>query len=373
MKGGFKIVKAFIQYIKTQKELLINLMNKKKSDREKVLNEINDKIEKMNLEIKISELDDRIVIISATRDKFKGKILNLFLIKIFGEEYRNNVWEIQEEYENQKYAEINNFFDLLAKKYEEGNSVFIEEISEENFDIKEKSDPVKLIKTNNNLNGNAESTGEAINLKTKYGKQKNSVFNTEDVFLKHPHKYEENIEEINNSSQREKIDQEIRNNIKNLSENSFLGFVESELKNDINNKSQENPLVFNDIKFKKYEKLKREIEIKEEKLLELINETKFFLEEKKFCKAVQNVNILAKADKSAVLNEERIKYSLEGILLRVIRFFVQRNMKNSEYWRYFTDRYEEKRKFYNDIVNLREYCGLRLNLENEEYEVKRRD
>ena len=373
MKGGFKIVKAFIQYIKTQKELLINLMNKKKSDREKVLNEIKDKIEKMNLEIKISELDDRIVIISATRDKFKGKILNLFLIKIFGEEYRNNVWEIQEEYENQKYAEINNFFDLLAKKYEEGNSVFIEEISEENFDIKETSDPVKLIKTNNNLNGNAESTGEAINLKTEYGKQKNSVFNTEDVFLKHPHKYEENIEKINNSSKREKIDQEIINNIKNLSENSILGFVESELKNDINNKSQENLLVFNDTKFKKYEKLKREIEIKEEKLLELINETKFFLEEKKFCKAVQNVNILAKADKSAVLNEERIKYSLEGILLRVIRFFVQRNMKNSEYWRYFTDRYEEKRKFYNDIVNLREYCGLRLNLENEEYEVKRRD
>ena len=117
-------------------------MNKKKSDREKVLNEINDKIEKMNLEIKISELDDRIVIISAVRDKFKGKILNLFLIKIFGEEYRNNVWEIQEEYENQKYAEINNFFDLLAKKYEEGNNVFIEEISEENFDIKE-NDPNK--------------------------------------------------------------------------------------------------------------------------------------------------------------------------------------------------------------------------------------
>ena len=60
--------------------------------------------------------------------------MKLLLIKIFGEEYRNNVWEIQEEYENQKYAEINNFFDLLAKKYEN-----VEVNLEEIYNARDKS------------------------------------------------------------------------------------------------------------------------------------------------------------------------------------------------------------------------------------------
>ena len=107
--------------------------------------------------------------------------------------------------------------------------------------------------------------------------------------------------------------------------------------------------------------------------MKLISETITLLEEKRFRKAIQNMEVLAKIDKSAVLNNKKIKYSLEGVLLRVIRFFIPRNLNNREYWAYFTGRYDEKVGFYNNIVSLRKYCGLELRYKSEEYEVNRKD
>ena len=83
---------------------LINLNDVKK---EKILKEINENIEEMKLDIKITELNKKMVFISAVKEKFKGKILFSFLEMIYGEECRDEIWETLEEYENKNYIEIN--------------------------------------------------------------------------------------------------------------------------------------------------------------------------------------------------------------------------------------------------------------------------
>ena len=333
----------------------------------------------MDLGIKISELNGKIVFSSAVRDRFKGKILNSFLMKIYGEEYRDQIWDMQEEYENKKYTEISSFFDLLEKKYKDEDTVFTgftEEIKDRNMKNKEILETVDIEiyvepeEINRKISDDLHSSRGNINLEPENKKQEKSASDIEDTLLKHSLKNEVNTEKVEVIIENGNTEKKIKNDIQKLSEKISQT---PGLKKGTDKQAKNNSAVFSNAEFRKYEKLKREIEIKEERLLKLINETKTFLEEKKFYKAVQNVDILAKTDKSTVLNEEKIKYSLEGILLRVIRFFVQRNVNNREYWGYFTDKYDEKRKFYNNIVSLREYCGLRPNLENEEYEVKRRD
>ena len=375
-KEVLEIAKAFIEYIKTQKEILNDLINQNKTEREKILGKINNNIEDMNLGVKISELNGEIVFISAVRDRFKGRILHSFLEKVYGQEYKDELWEIQEEYENKKYTKVSKFFDLLEEKREAEKSVFSEELKEErNFEI-----------LNVNICEKPAESGEYIN-RDLIGITKDSSVNialtseikgleiyepdvTEDLFLRKSAENNKNTENMSGLYEIKNNEQEIESNIKD-SQKKLTSKQDN--KENITNKEPIKFMKSNNTEFQKYENLKRTVKTKEEELLELINETKMLLEEKKFYKAVQNVGILAKADKSIFLNEEKIKYSLEGILLRVIRFFVPRNINNREYWEYFTSRYNEKAEFYNNILTLREYCGLRLRLENEEYEVKRTD
>ena len=393
-----KIAKVFIEYIRTQKETLNNLMNQNKKDREKMLNEINRNIEGMDLGIKISELYGEIVFTSAIRDRFKGKILNSFLEKIYGEEYKDEFWEMQEEYENTKYTEISKFFELLDKIYVYEETVSLGELKdgEVNSGDTENISDIKNSEMSNSETENVhkkseelskelysdlndfdviEAPYEDINLTEEIEEQKVVIQRSEEYILSK--KSAENKESTENEGNICKINdskQEKENNVSNLQKKPTLETItEEHAKERIQEKTQIKSLEPDNTEFQKFENLKREIKIKEEKLLKLINETKILLEEKKFYKAVRNVELLVKTEKSAILNEEKIKYSLEGVLIRVIRFFVPRNTNNREYWEYFTDRYDEKVKFYSNIVILRKYCGLKPKFENEEYEVKRTD
>ncbi|MCP1223056.1 hypothetical protein [Sebaldella sp. S0638] len=393
-----EIAKAFIEYIRTQKETLNNLKNQNKKDREKMLNEINRNIEGMDLGIKISDLYGEIVFTSVIRDRFKGRILNSFLEKIYGEEYKDEFWEIQEEYENTKYTEINKFFDLLDKVHVYGETVSLGELKdgEVNIGDTENIGDIKNSETSNSETENVhkkseelskelysdlndfdviEAPYENINLTEKIEEQKAVIQSSGEYTLSK--KSAENKESTENEGNICKINdskQERENNVSNLQKKPTLeSITEEHAQKRIQEKTQIKSSELDNTEFQKFENLKKEVEIKEEKLLKLINETKILIEEKKFYKAVRSLELLVKTDKSAVLNKDKIKYSLEGVLLRVIRFFVPRNTNNREYWEYFTDKYDEKVKFYNNIVRLRKYCGLKPNLENEEYEVKRTD
>ena len=373
-------------------------MNQNKKDREKMLNEINRNIEGMDLGIKISELYGEIVFTSAIRDRFKGKILNSFLEKIYGEEYKDEFWEMQEEYENTKYTEISKFFELLDKIYVYEETVSLGELKdgEVNSGDTENISDIKNSEMSNSETENVhkkseelskelysdlndfdviEAPYEDINLTEEIEEQKVVIQRSEEYILSK--KSAENKESTENEGNICKINdskQEKENNVSNLQKKPTLETItEEHAKERIQEKTQIKSLEPDNTEFQKFENLKREIKIKEEKLLKLINETKILLEEKKFYKAVRNVELLVKTEKSAILNEEKIKYSLEGVLIRVIRFFVPRNTNNREYWEYFTDRYDEKVKFYSNIVILRKYCGLKPKFENEEYEVKRTD
>ena len=320
---------------------LINLNNVKK---EKILREISENIEEMELDIKITELNKKIVFISAVKEKFKGKILFSFLEMIYGEKYKDETWEILEEYENKNYIEINKFFDLLEKAEEAKD---IEEIHENNNAILEISDEEEVTKSN---------------------EEQLKVESTNDI------KYlEKNPDLIPEIPEQTLFLSNVTENIPEAEkpENEKTQELSSEKNPEETEKKKS--LEFDKTKIYRYEKFKAENQIKEAEILKLISETITLIEEKRFRKAVQNVGMLAKIDKSDVLNNEKIRYSLEGVLLRVIRFFIPRNLKNREYWSYFIGRYGEKLEFYENIVSLRGYCGLELWYKNEEYEVNRKD
>ena len=330
---------------------LINLNDVKK---EKILKEINENIEGMKLEIKITELNKKLVFISAVKEKFKGKILFSFLEMIYGEEYRDEIWEILEEYENKNYIEINKFFNLLGK-------------AEEAEDIKE-------------INENLDNSGilEAANEEEEITKPNEEQLKTESTI--HIKYLEKNSDLNAKLSERTLLVEKVPENLfldsliqdkENIQEDEKIQKLSSE--KNWEEVKQGKSLELDKDKFYRYEKFKEKIQTKEEEILKLISETITLLEEKRFRKAVQNVEVLAKIDKSEVLNNKKIKYSLEGVLLRVIRFFIPRNLNNREYWAYFTGRYDEKVEFYNNIVSLRKYCGLELRYKNEEYEVNRKD
>ncbi len=330
---------------------LINLNDVKK---EKILKEINENIEGMKLEIKITELNKKLVFISAVKEKFKGKILFSFLEMIYGEEYRDEIWEILEEYENKNYIEINKFFNLLGK-------------AEEAEDIKE-------------INENLDNSGilEAANEEEEITKPNEEQLKTESTI--HIKYLEKNSDLNAKLSERTLLVEKVPENLfldsliqdkENIQEDEKIQKLSSE--KNWEEVKQGKSLELDKDKFYRYEKFKEKIQTKEEEILKLISETITLLEEKRFRKAVQNVEVLAKIDKLAVLNNKKIKYSLEGVLLRVIRFFIPRNLNNREYWAYFTGRYDEKVEFYNNIVSLRKYCGLELRYKNEEYEVNRKD
>ena len=330
---------------------LINLNDVKK---EKILKEINENIEEMKLDIKITELNKKLVIISAVKEKFKGKILFSFLEMIYGEEYRDEIWEILEEYENKNYIEINKFFNLLGK-------------AEEAEDIKE-------------INENLDNSGilEAANEEEEITKPNEEQLKTESTI--HIKYLEKNSDLNAKLSERTLLVEKVPENLfldsliqdkENIQEDEKIQKLSSE--KNWEEVKQGKSLELDKDKFYRYEKFKEKIQTKEEEILKLISETITLLEEKRFRKAVQNVEVLAKIDKLAVLNNKKIKYSLEGVLLRVIRFFIPRNLNNREYWAYFTGRYDEKVEFYNNIVSLRKYCGLELRYKNEEYEVNRKD
>ena len=330
---------------------LINLNDVKK---EKILKEINENIEGMKLEIKITELNKKLVFISAVKEKFKGKILFSFLEMIYGEEYRDEIWEILEEYENKNYIEINKFFNLLGK-------------AEEAEDIKE-------------INENLDNSGilEAANEEEEITKPNEEQLKTESTI--HIKYLEKNSDLNAKLSERTLLVEKVPENLfldsliqdkENIQEDEKIQKLSSE--KNWEEVKQGKSLELDKDKFYRYEKFKEKIQTKEEEILKLISETITLLEEKRFRKAIQNMEVLAKIDKSAVLNNKKIKYSLEGVLLRVIRFFIPRNLNNREYWAYFTGRYDEKVEFYNNIVSLRKYCGLELRYKNEEYEVNRKD
>ena len=330
---------------------LINLNDVKK---EKILKEINENIEEMKLDIKITELNKKMVFISAVKEKFKGKILFSFLEMIYGEECRDEIWEILEEYENKNYIEINKFFNLLGK-------------AEEAEDIKE-------------INENLDNSGilEAANEEEEITKPNEEQLKTESTI--HIKYLEKNSDLNAKLSERTLLVEKVPENLfldsliqdkENIQEDEKIQKLSSE--KNWEEVKQGKSLELDKDKFYRYEKFKEKIQTKEEEILKLISETITLLEEKRFRKAVQNVEVLAKIDKLAVLNNKKIKYSLEGVLLRVIRFFIPRNLNNREYWAYFTGRYDEKVEFYNNIVSLRKYCGLELRYKNEEYEVNRKD
>ena len=330
---------------------LINLNDVKK---EKILKEINENIEEMKLDIKITELNKKMVFISAVKEKFKGKILFSFLEMIYGEECRDEIWEILEEYENKNYIEINKFFNLLGK-------------AEEAEDIKE-------------INENLDNSGilEAANEEEEITKPNEEQLKTESTI--HIKYLEKNSDLNAKLSERTLLVEKVPENLfldsliqdkENIQEDEKIQKLSSE--KNWEEVKQGKSLELDKDKFYRYEKFKEKIQTKEEEILKLISETITLLEEKRFRKAIQNMEVLAKIDKSAVLNNKKIKYSLEGVLLRVIRFFIPRNLNNREYWAYFTGRYDEKVEFYNNIVSLRKYCGLELRYKNEEYEVNRKD
>ena len=304
----------------------------------------------MKLDIKITELNKKMVFISGVKEKFKGKILFSFLEMIYGEEYRDEIWEILEEYGDKNYIEINKFFNLLGKAEE------AEDIKE----INENLDNSGILEIANEEQLKTESTihkkylEENSDLNTKIPEQTLLVEKVpENLFL------DSLIQEAENIQEAEKLEDEKIQKLSSEKNTEETKRVKSlELDKD---------------EFYRYEKFKEKIQTKEEEILKLISETITLLEEKRFRKAVQNVEVLAKIDKSAVLNNKKIKYSLEGVLLRVIRFFIPRNLNNRKYWAYFTGRYDEKVEFYNNIVSLRKYCGLELRYKSEEYEVNRKD
>ena len=308
----------------------------------------------MKLDIKITELNKKMVFISGVKEKFKGKILFSFLEMIYGEEYRDEIWEILEEYENKNYIEINKFFNLLGK-------------AEEAEDIKE-------------INENLDNSGilEAANEEEEITKPNEEQLKTESTI--HIKYLEKNSDLNAKLSERTLLVEKVPENLfldsliqdkENIQEAEKIQKLSSEKNRE--EVKQEKSLEFDKDKFYRYEKFKEKIQTKEEEILKLISETITLLEEKRFRKAIQNMEVLAKIDKSAVLNNKKIKYSLEGVLLRVIRFFIPRNLNNRKYWAYFTGRYDEKVEFYNNIVSLRKYCGLELRYKSEEYEVNRKD
>ena len=335
---------------------LINLNDVKK---EKILKEINENIEEMKLDIKITELNKKMVFISAVKEKFKGKILFSFLEMIYGEEYRDEIWEILEEYENKNYIEINKFFNLLGKAEEAED---IKEINEnlDNSGILEAANEEEEITKPNEEQLKTEST-----VHIKY-LEKNSDLNaklSERTLL---------VEKVPENLLLDSLIQD-KENIQEAEKQEDAKIQKLSSEKNREEVKQEESLELDKDKFYRYEKFKEKIQTKEKEILKLISETITLLEEKRFRKAVQNVEVLAKIDKLAVLNNKKIKYSLEGVLLRVIRFFIPRNLNNREYWAYFTGRYDEKVGFYNNIVSLRKYCGLELRYKSEEYEVNRKD
>ena len=354
-----KIQKTFTKYIKSQEELLNTLTNLNDTKKEKILKEINENIEEMELDIKITELNKKMVFISAVKEKFKGKILFSFLEMICGEKYRDEMWEILEEHENKNYIELNKFFNLLGKVEKAENMEKIHE-SVKSSEISEAENKMEEITKSNEEQLKLESRNdrkflvENMHLITEKPVQTIFMGNTTENLLS-----DLLIQGIENIPDTEKLEDE---KIQKLSNEEKMKEIKPE-----------KSLEFDKEKSYRYEKFKEKSQTKEAEILKLISETITLIEEKRFHKAVQNIEVLTKIDKSTVLNNKKIRYSLEGVLLRVIRFFIPRNLNNREYWGYFMGRYDEKIEFYNNIVSLRDYCGLELRYKNEEYEVNRKD
>lgn len=331
-----------------------NLINQNNSEKEKILKEVNENIEKMEPAIKVSEVKSKISFIPAVKEKFKGKTLFSFLERIYGKEYKDETWELLEEYENQNYIEIIKFFDLLDKK--------LEQKKDENILDKAKEDIInKTI-----LTASADDESKIKSDKEKI--DENFIENISREQLTE----EMNEETVTEYLIKDKIDLERAKNIQEQIEiEGKILNIEKKEKTDGKVKAEKKPeyKFFGSDKAKDKEKNKSEEEI----IISLISKTITLIEEKKFEKAVENIKILAQKNKYYILNNKRIRLSLEGVLLRVIRFFVPRNSGNREYWKYFIGKYDEKLEFYNNIVRLREYCGLKLRFDNEGYEVYRRD
>ena len=338
-----------------------NLINQNNSEKEKILKEVNENIEKMEPLIKVSEVNGKITFIPAIREKFKGKTLFSFLERIYGKEYKNERWELLEEYENQNYIEIIKFFDLLDQKLEQKKEEYIlDKVKEDIID--------KKILTASADDGN----------RIKSDKEK-----IDESFIENINLFTEKIsdEQLTEKTNRENIREYLIKDIMDLEkekniqeetkvENKILN-IEKKEETDEKVKAEKKPEYksFRSDKSKHKEKDKSEEEI----IISLISKTITLLEEKKFEKAVENIKTLAQKNKYYILNNKRVRLSLEGVLLRVIRFFVPRNSGNREYWKYFSGKYDEKIEFYNNVVRLREFCGLKLRFDNEGYEVYRRD
>ena len=377
----------FIEYMKSQKETIYSLVKLTSKEKRKILVKLNQKMEDQKLNINIQEINNKIVFAPIGRERFKKRVLYDFLCQIFSGKYTNEFWGIMEEFENKSYVSIENFF-YLAEKIK-NNEKDIGEITEDTEDIKnlilllyqnirnrkfsealkgykkllEKRKGLFVGKLKKNLDNLLKSTYSAMET-SEY--EEFSASNENDMFIDCLNKCEAFMkEEITKLPEEE--------NISKITKKIIVSEIEiiTEKENKRENKIFESGISKTNISYIK-KNIEKE-ELRPKSIKELMGEIIQQFENYDFDKAVENIKILAETGRSFIKNNTELKYLLEAVLLRTVRFFIQRKEEYKKYWGFFLGKYEMKIEFYQNIIELRGYLGKNSKFWYEEYEVWRKD
>ena len=372
------------EYIISKKEVINSILGME--NKEEVLRELSQSVENIEPSIKLQELNNKIVFIPVGKERFKGRILYDFLLKMFGEKYTSDFWDLIEENKNISSINIDKFI-LMGEKVNQETTEFSKDTEDMKKIILSTYLSIRDRKFDTALEGYKkifEAEGELFDEKVK----KNLKYLLEASYsAMNTNEYRKFTEDGKNNIFEECLtkcsiyleEKSIGGNREEEPESKKETAESSEIsteKGSTTKKSEEKKTVISGKthgKSRIHTKSTTAGEAESKSIRELMSETIQLFENNKFDKAVHNIKILAEIDRLLIKNNTDVKYLLEAVLLRTGRFFMERKIENKRYWGYFQDKYEMKREFYENILKLRGYLGKGSGYPNEEYEVWRRD